>query len=203
MATRVAMAPRANATSKKYQGVRVGVGEDDDAWRVRVWALRACHLLGLIAHGVGLALTLTQGRLQARLSVHVQVPERVYSNGTDGSVGMRASTREIGALYPTLVVVAFFAISFLAHLVVLVAMSSPRGLAWYLSCMRTGVTPVRWIEYAASASVMMLLAARVLGTTNVHVLVAVTVLMATTMFFGYLTEVVASHHAEVQLGRCP
>ncbi len=53
----------------------------------------------------------------------------------------------------------------------------------------TGARRRRWLEYAFSASLLISLAVRLLGTGHVELLWTLTQLMATTIFFGYLTEI--------------
>tara|TARA_X000001036_G_scaffold87277_1_gene79353 strand:+ start:143 stop:1270 length:1128 start_codon:yes stop_codon:yes gene_type:complete len=70
----------------------------------------------------------------------------------------------------------------------------PRSFAehvtrWYLQCLADCRAPWRWLEYAFSASLLISLAVRLLGTGHVELLWTLTQLMATTIFFGYLTEV--------------
>ena len=72
--------------------------------------------------------------------------------------------------------------------------SIPRGFAalvarWYLQCLCDCRAPWRWLEYAFSASLLISLAVRLLGTGHVELLWTLTQLMATTIFFGYMTEV--------------
>ena len=95
---------------------------------------------------------------------------------------------------------AFFFLSFLAHFTIVVCNWSQmratnaqsarqqgwRG--WYLVWLSSAQNPARWLEYFASASVMILLIAVVGGISNVFTLIALYALIATTQIFGHLAE---------------
>ena len=95
---------------------------------------------------------------------------------------------------------AFFFLSFLAHFTIVVCNWSQmratnaqsarqqgwRG--WYLVWLSSAQNPARWLEYFASASVMILLIAVVGGISNVFTLIALFTLIATTQLFGHLAE---------------
>ena len=59
---------------------------------------------------------------------------------------------------------------------------------WYLVWLSSAQNPARWLEYFASASVMILLIAVVGGISNVFTLIALYTLIATTQLFGHLAE---------------
>lgn len=59
---------------------------------------------------------------------------------------------------------------------------------YYREGLEQGVNPVRWAEYALSASLMHVMIAMLCGITSVALLVAVFGLTATTMAFGFLQE---------------
>ena len=106
-----------------------------------------------------------------------------------------------GELYLTIVTAAFFFTSAFFHL--------GNALLWrrlYLKGIRYCFTPSRWIEYTFSAALMSILIAYSAGVILTAPLVAVFTLTATTMFFGYLTEVLArpvsnAHWSKPQLYR--
>lgn len=86
----------------------------------------------------------------------------------------------------TNLVASFFILSALFHL--------GNATAWrsyYLQELCECRTPTRWMEYFFSAPVMILLIAYTLGIRDRSVLFACVVLIATTMPFGYWTEVVS------------
>jgi len=70
------------------------------------------------------------------------------------------------------------------------------GNAWawhgyYNANLKECRAPARWIEYFVSAPIMMLNIAYTLGIRDYTLLIAITMLVASTMPFGYLTEVIA------------
>ena len=96
---------------------------------------------------------------------------------------------------------AFFFLSFLAHFLIVALnwtemratdpqLAEPRGWirGWYLAWLSSAQNPARFLEYFASASVMILLIAVVGGISNVFTLIALYTLIATTQIFGHLAE---------------
>ena len=96
---------------------------------------------------------------------------------------------------------AFFFLSAFAHALIVLCnwwemratdlrLAEPRGwlTGWYLVWLSSCQNPARWLEYFASASVMILLIAIVGGISNVFTLIALFTLIATTQLFGHLAE---------------
>lgn len=95
---------------------------------------------------------------------------------------------------------AFFFLSFLAHFTIVVCNWSQMRASnaqsarqqgwrgWYMVWLSSAQNPARWLEYFASASVMILLIAVVGGISNVFTLIALYTLIATTQLFGHLAE---------------
>ena len=145
-------------------------------------------------------------------------PARYLGNGVN-ITRFKPVLEECCSLDPRAIIVGFFALSFAFHLffaLVLLcgrprrikkgtgddaeegadaALALPQsGFAaaiarWYLQCLADCRAPWRWLEYAFSASLLISLAVRLLGTGHVELLWTLTQLMATTIFFGYLTEI--------------
>lgn len=59
---------------------------------------------------------------------------------------------------------------------------------WYNRMLANNQNPFRWIEYSISASFMRVMIAQLAGVTDLHLLVAIFALTATTMTFGWLME---------------
>lgn len=93
---------------------------------------------------------------------------------------------EAESLALTWLVASFFFLSALFHV-----LNATLLRTYYLNELAACRTPTRWIEYFFSAPVMMVLIAYTLGVRDRSLLLTVTVLIATTMPFGYWTEVVA------------
>lgn len=81
-------------------------------------------------------------------------------------------------------VAAFLFISALAH----AALASPWLHGWYERNLARGLNPARWIEYAASSSLMMVVIAMLVGIYDVASLICVFALNATMILFGWLME---------------
>lgn len=81
------------------------------------------------------------------------------------------------------VIVAFFALSALAHF-------SVAGMAWksYQSHVLRGRNPYRWLEYSLSASLMIILIAMLVGINDIAALVALVGVNASMIGFGWMQE---------------
>lgn len=99
---------------------------------------------------------------------------------------MSPSFSKIGDLYITVLVLVFFGLSAFFHL--------GASVLWhnaYLYCVEHKMDPFRWIEYFFSASIMFVLIAYICGTLVFEVIVLGSGLIATTMLFGWTTELVS------------
>jgi hypothetical protein len=81
-------------------------------------------------------------------------------------------------------VALFLAISAADHLL----LSAPGVFDWYARNLRRGINYARWIEYAASASLMVVLIAMITGVSDVGALIALFGVNATMLLFGLLME---------------
>lgn len=89
-------------------------------------------------------------------------------------------------LYFTAIVVSFFLLSAVFHF--------GNAFVWrdyYLRQLNACLTPTRWIEYSFSAPLMQLAVAYTLGVRDRAALFSTAILVATTMPFGYWTEMIA------------
>lgn len=93
---------------------------------------------------------------------------------------------ESGALYITWITMAFFALSAVFHLSA--ALLYPQT---YLYLIDHKICPFRWMEYTFSAAIMYLAIAFPTGILSREALFSGFFLIATTMFFGLMTEFVA------------
>lgn len=82
-------------------------------------------------------------------------------------------------------VAAFLLLSALAHLLI----ASPRVFDWYARNLRRGINYARWIEYAVSASLMIVVIAMLVGIYDIAALVALFAVNAAMIAFGLMMEV--------------
>ena len=144
------------------------------------------------------------GMSTPRLSLYLS--ETTWDNNTatiDSSVrfDFSPSYRKLENGLPlTWITVGFFAVSAMAHAVVVVngpprnTRNSCRFCYDYYSYIESCQNPLRWIEYSFSASLMMLGLAYTSGIRDVYLLITLTVLCFTTMIFGWVTERFSSVH---------
>lgn len=152
-----------------------------------LWWLRLFHVGGILAHGVGLLLTLLLGRHAIRVPVFMT---RGVNIGTDDDVRMDRQVKFGEWWYLTWIVAAFYILSLSFHVVTFLALWVWDD--WMASCLKRCLAPWRWLEYFASASIMILLASLLLGIREMAVNLMLTGSMATVMVFGWLTEVHSS-----------
>jgi hypothetical protein len=81
-------------------------------------------------------------------------------------------------------VAGFLFLSALAHAL----LASPWLHRWYERNVSHGINPARWIEYALSSSLMMVVIAMLVGIYEVAALILIFALNATMILFGWLME---------------
>lgn len=138
-------------------------------------------------HSTLAAVTLAVGDLKLRVPVYSSAVELlVLPNNTDAFALVPATpATRTSWLYFTGCVAAFFLLSAAFHLG-----NALVWRTWYLRALEKGYAPFRWLEYSASASVMVLILAYVSGTLVQSVLVSLFALTFITMVFGHLHEVI-------------
>ena len=162
------------------------------------WML-GLNILGAIAHGVGIVITLTQARMEFRLAVFSLEPINI---GNATHPVLSSETQFVAWFYPSWIILIFFMLSFVFHLTISVFLVArvvvgPNAWTnWYLRGLYSCVAAHRWIEYFFSASIMLLLTCLLLGLRNVHVVWLVVGLMAITITFGWVTELHSSNLIE-------
>lgn len=82
------------------------------------------------------------------------------------------------------VVAAFFFLSALAHFLIVL----PKINDWYGKNLAKGANFARWIEYSISSSVMILVIAMLVGIYDIAALIAIMLLNATMILFGWMME---------------
>lgn len=81
-------------------------------------------------------------------------------------------------------IAAFLFLSALAHLLI----SLPKINDWYNKNLAKGANYARWIEYSFSSSIMILVIAMLVGIYDVSALIAIVLLNATMILFGWMME---------------
>ena len=81
-------------------------------------------------------------------------------------------------------VAGFLLLSALAH----AALASPWLHRWYERSVTGGINPARWVEYALSSSLMMVVIAMLVGIYDIASLILIFALNATMILFGWLME---------------
>ena len=160
------------------------------------------NLAGAVAHLALAIVTLAVAGINGDVNtplVSTYVIELGYNN--QSSDPYIPSVQKFGSFSVPWATFAFFFLSFLAHFTIValnwtemratdVQLAEPRGWirGFYLVWLSSAQNPARWLEYFASASVMILLIAVVGGISNVFTLIALFTLIATTQLFGHLAE---------------
>jgi hypothetical protein len=132
------------------------------------------------------ALHLLQGLAIMLLSSSMTLPLRTTFLDSSGPPGSSVSTvtRTVFDLRLGPLVAAFLLISSIAHLL----LASPGVFPWYVKNLKRHINYVRWYEYAASASVMIVVIAMLCGVFDFPTLVLLFSLNATMIFFGLMME---------------
>ena len=155
------------------------------------WLL-ALNMFGMVAHMVGVILCMVLGRQDLRLGLYKTHP---FNSGNDTHPVLSREVVRDGAIYPVYHLAAFFGLSMAFHacisIMLFLQMQYPevKFFQLYMRGLYRNIGPHRWIEYFFSASLMILIMSTVMGIRDVHILIAIVGAMATTMLFGYLTEV--------------
>ena len=160
------------------------------------------NVAGAVAHLTLAIVTLAVAGINGDVNtplVSTYMIELGYDNTS--SDPYRPSVLKYGSFSVPWATFAFFFLSFLAHFTIVALnwtemraadaqLAEPRGWirGWYLVWLSSAQNPARFLEYFASASVMILLIAVVGGISNVFTLIALFTLIATTQLFGHLAE---------------
>jgi hypothetical protein len=141
-----------------------------------VQGLRRYNLVAAAAHAV-------QGALVLALATDFTLPvTATYLEGPPGTTP--ADQIVLWDLPVALGVALFFALSAAAHLLI----ASPWLFPQYAEGLATGHNYFRWVEYALSSSVMIVLIAQLTGIADVAALLAIFGVNASMILFGWLQE---------------
>ncbi|MDD5094881.1 MAG: heliorhodopsin HeR [Dehalococcoidia bacterium] len=128
---------------------------------------------------------LIQGTLILILSNTYSLPIRSsFLHSSAGTNTSQAVTEDIVHLQIGPLVAAFLFISALAHFFV-----SSIGFGWYSRNLKRGINYARWVEYAFSASLMLVLIAMLSGVFDIAALFGIFALTAAMNLFGLMMEI--------------
>jgi len=155
--------------------------------------LRAWNVAMFLFHSALAAATLAVGNRSLTVPIYktalvfsfLDEPASADADGERGWV-ITPEYVEQGSLPFTWLVAVFFLLSAAFHL-----LNATLLWGYYVRQLEACLTPTRWVEYTLSAPVMIVLISYSLGVRGRDVLLANFVLVATTMPFGYWTELVA------------
>jgi len=131
-------------------------------------------------------LHLLQGLAILALSTGLTLPLRTTfldATGPPGT-GVDTATRTVFDIQLAPMIAAFLFISSFAHFVT----ASPLVFPWYVRNLKRHINYIRWFEYSASASVMIVVIALLSGIFDLPTLVLLFSLNATMIFFGLMME---------------
>ena len=155
-------------------------------------AFLVLHIFGFLAHASGVLVVLFCTEIDAEIRLWRLQPEYIPTFKRN-YIYMKAEPDLY--LKPAWIAFVWFFCSALFHAIVLTSWAG-KSIHWYFDGLADNVGWWRWSEYSASASIMLLGASSMLGTRETRVVIASTVSMGVTMFFGYLTEKNATRHVD-------
>ncbi len=128
---------------------------------------------------------LLQGVLMLLLSSDFSLPVTAAFLEFDPSAGKLVAAPDVlFNLRLAPLVATFLFLSALAHALI----ASPRIHEWYTRNLLRGINYARWMEYSASASVMIVVIAMLVGIYDVASLILIFALNATMILFGLMME---------------
>lgn len=179
--------------------VAVGAGIERFRRSNLSWWMLGFNGFGVVAHALGVSLTLGLGRQDIRMRTFRTLPVN------SGNATHPVLSRTIGpdmAFYPTFLLAAFFLLSLSFHLLITLNLvlslvyKEAAVFQWYMNSLYRNVAIHRWIEYFFSSSLMIVLIGLLLGIRDIHVLMLITGLMAVTIVFGWITELHSMDYIE-------
>lgn len=158
-------------------------------------ALLRWNIFMAFAHTTMVGITLYIGKLDLRVPVYATriTVEVGHGNSTDGWRHVPLAPERVGWLYLTVATAAFFAASAIAHI--------GAATCWrevYYKCLANAYAPFRWIEYSASASIMIVIISYLSSIIDAHLLSLICGLTVVTMIHGYIHEVICRPQSPVK-----
>ena len=134
--------------------------------------------------GLG-ALHLAQGLAMLALASAFSLPVTSSFLRTDPVTDkLVAVPDEITRIRIAPLVAGFLFLSAVAHLI----LASPRVHGWYERSVRSGINPARWVEYAFSSSLMIVVIAMLAGIYDIASLILIFAVNAAMILFGWMME---------------
>ena len=131
------------------------------------------------------ALHLAQGAAMLAVASSFSLPVTSSFLRMDAVTGkLVAVPDELFRLRIAPLVAGFLFLSALAHAL----LASPWLHGWYERSVARGINPARWVEYALSSSLMMVVIAMLVGIYDIVSLILIFALNATMILFGWLME---------------
>lgn len=166
--------------------------------RILTWSNFILFLLHVQLFTFFFVISFREGAVSLRLPVYTSYIRLYIQNTSDSSSAFDSSTllpfydtSANGRVYidMTFLILSFFAISFAAHFFAFVSLWQKDGQ--YETWIRDRRQPARWFEYSLSAPPLIIVLAYLSGVRSAEMLLMITALIATTMFFGWATEELA------------
>jgi hypothetical protein len=107
-----------------------------------------------------------------------------YLRFNNDTQSLEPATRELFSLSLPMLIVGFFFLSALAHLII-----ATRYRKTYEANLRSGINKARWIEYSLSASTMMVAVSLLVGIYDLMMLLAIFALTAVMNLLGLVMEI--------------
>lgn len=132
------------------------------------------------------ALHLVSGLLMVLLGNDFSLPVSTFNlNGPPGTPLSDGTVEDVISVPLAWGTASFLFLSALFHFVV----ASPAGFPRYRQELMAGRNRFRWVEYALSSTLMIVLIAMVTGVTDLAALIAISFVNASMILFGWLMEV--------------
>lgn len=127
-----------------------------------------------------------QGILMVALSNDFTLPINTsYLKFDVATLTLQPSLNNIYDLKVGYAIAAFFFLSSLAHFII----SMPRIYEWYVANLKKGINYARWIEYAFSSSIMIVVVSMLVGVYDFSTLLLIFFLNAMMILFGMVMEI--------------
>jgi len=127
-----------------------------------------------------------QGILMVVLSSNFSLPVNTsYLKFDVATFTLQPSLNNIFDLRIGYAIAAFLFLSSLAHFII----SMPRIYEWYVANLKKGINYARWIEYAFSSSIMIVVVSMLVGVYDFSTLLLIFFLNAMMILFGMVMEI--------------
>jgi len=131
------------------------------------------------------ALHFVQGAIMLAIASDFALPVTgAFVEMNEGTQALEPRLRTLFEVRLAPVIASFLLLSALAHIVV----SLPGVYGWYQKNLARGINYARWIEYAFSSSIMIVVIAMLVGIYDAVALLAFFTLNATMILFGWMME---------------